>query len=121
MKSEVLTFTLTDAYVKLLKQANVCWQDCETGAPEIDPKRPYGNSDVWNDVAEILNLKAGHGCANCGDPCEKCADGAAGEKFREECLAIHRGTEYALQIVLQHGYRLGTYKRNGYREWVLLA
>lgn len=41
---------------KLLKHANFQWNDCETGAPEIDPKRPYGNSNVEDDVREILDL-----------------------------------------------------------------
>ena len=27
---------------KLLRRANIQWEDCETGAPCIDPKRPYG-------------------------------------------------------------------------------
>lgn len=30
---------------------------CEFGAPEIDPKRPYGNSDVYQDMIEILGLR----------------------------------------------------------------
>jgi hypothetical protein len=33
---------------------NVGWHNCEAGAPQIDPKRPYGNSDVEHDIAEIL-------------------------------------------------------------------
>jgi len=34
----------------------VSWDDCEFGAPEIDCKRPYGNSDVYQDMIEILGL-----------------------------------------------------------------
>jgi len=30
------------------------WYGCETGAPGLDCKRPYGNSDVEGDVCEIL-------------------------------------------------------------------
>ena len=33
------------------------WDDCEFGAPAIDCKRPYGNSDVYNDIAKILEIK----------------------------------------------------------------
>jgi hypothetical protein len=40
------TFKLTDEHLKLLRRFNVGWQDSESGAPEIDPKRPYGNSAV---------------------------------------------------------------------------
>jgi len=42
---------------KLLKNFQVRWNDCEFGAPEINPKRPYGNSDVEQDMLEILGLK----------------------------------------------------------------
>lgn len=50
------TFTVTDDHLKLLRRASVGWSDCEFGAPEIDPKRPYGNSNVLGDIAEILGL-----------------------------------------------------------------
>ena len=39
-------FTLTVDHITLLNNMWVDWSDVEYGAPEIDPKRPYGNSDV---------------------------------------------------------------------------
>jgi len=48
------TFTVTHDHLKLLRMMHVGWQDCEYGAPEINPKRPYGNSDVEDDIADIL-------------------------------------------------------------------
>lgn len=48
------TFTLTEDHITLLRRANLRWDDCEYGAPAIDCKRPYGNSDVELDIAEIL-------------------------------------------------------------------
>ena len=50
-------FTITENHLKLLKRFNVDWVDCEFGAPRIDPKRPYGNSNVLDDIAEILGVK----------------------------------------------------------------
>src|SRR4028118_696601 len=47
-------FELTADHIKLIRRMNVGWQSCEAGAPEIDPKRPYGNSCMVGDVAEIL-------------------------------------------------------------------
>lgn len=41
---------------KLLRHSIVGWQDAETGAPGINPKRPYGNSDVVRDIRKILGL-----------------------------------------------------------------
>lgn len=31
----------------------------EFGAPEVDPKRPYGNSNVYLYLAEILGIEPG--------------------------------------------------------------
>ncbi len=50
-------FTLKPEHVKLLRRMYVDWDDCEFGAPEIDPEQPYGNSDVEQDMIEILGLK----------------------------------------------------------------
>ena len=44
-------------HIKLLKKMYVRWWDAHFGAPGIDPKRPYGNSDVYVDMAKILNVK----------------------------------------------------------------
>ncbi|MCU1325011.1 MAG: hypothetical protein JWN34_381, partial [Bryobacterales bacterium] len=50
-------FFVTSEHLKLLQRMCVGWQDCEYGAPEIDPKRPYGNSSVEYDILEILGVK----------------------------------------------------------------
>ena len=44
-------------HLKLLAKANWRYEDCEYGAPAIDCKRPYGNSSVESDIAEILGWK----------------------------------------------------------------
>ena len=48
------TFEVTREHLKLLQNMWVRWDDCEYGAPAIDSKRPYGNSDVETDIVEIL-------------------------------------------------------------------
>jgi hypothetical protein len=50
----VRRFRLMPEHVTLLRAANVRWEVGETGAPAIDSKRPYGNSDVELDVARLL-------------------------------------------------------------------
>lgn len=54
MQNRSLTFTLTEDHLRLLRRMYVGWDDCEYGAPAIDCKRPYGNSDVDQDICEIL-------------------------------------------------------------------
>lgn len=100
-------FTLTAEHVKLLQQAYVGWQDCETGAPEIDPKRPYGSSDVERDVAGILGWPEAE---------EERMPGHIEDKAR----AIHRETETALQVILSTGsFDPGVYERVSFGEWAL--
>jgi hypothetical protein len=52
------TFTITEDHMKLLHSMYVDWDHTEFGAPAIDCKRPYGNSDVVADIAEILGHDA---------------------------------------------------------------
>lgn len=97
MSMRVETFTLTWEHVRLLQRANISWQDCETGAPEIDPKRPYGNSFVAGDIAEILGIKWDD-------------DEMPGE-LRDRLMGIHRETETALQVILaSKSFELGRYE-----------
>lgn len=92
------TFTLTKEHIKLLRRMFVGWQYCETGAPEVDPKRPYGNSLVAQDVAEIIG--------------EKYDDEDPSESQDRKLLALHRETQLALQVVLTTGsFRLGRYMK----------
>jgi hypothetical protein len=49
------TFEITDDHVRLLRAVSLRWEDCEFGAPAVDPKRPYGNSSVLTDMARIVN------------------------------------------------------------------
>lgn len=104
-------FRLKMDHVRLLRRMYVGWQDCETGAPEIDPKRPYGNSDVANDMAVILGLKSQE---------QVNEDPVSGTETETELLAVHRETETALQIVLSTGsFDPGDYKCDDYgHEWV---
>lgn len=46
-------FLVTYDHIQLLLNSYVYWDDCEFGAPGIDPKRPFGNSDVEKDYEEI--------------------------------------------------------------------
>jgi hypothetical protein len=99
-------FTLTEDHLKLLRKMYVGWYDCEYGAPEIDPKRPYGNSWVAGDIHEIL-------FGNCPEDLD--------DELEDKYYNLHRETETALQIVLGTGkFEAGTYRRiNPYtNEWI---
>lgn len=97
-------FTVTGEHVKLLRAAIVNWEDCEFGAPSIDCKRPYGNSSVYGDIAEILGIKEDKDGEFTGDEYGRMA-------------RLHKETQSALQIFLTTGQMsTGEYVADQYRE-----
>jgi hypothetical protein len=94
------------------------WNDCEYGAPTIDPKRPYGNSNYQRDVFRVLTN---------GQTYNK--DLHIDKKFfavhdhmsdLEYCDAIHKETHIALQIILQRSsFDEGIFLKgsNDYSNW----
>jgi hypothetical protein len=103
-------FTLTEEHIKLLSNACISWDDCEFGAPSIDPKRPYGNSDVIGDIAEILGLKDKKNvCPHCGESLDTLDE--------ERLHKLHKETQIALQIILYtKSFVLGRYVKKDYGE-----
>jgi hypothetical protein len=103
-------FTLKPEHVALLRRGNVGWNSDESGAPGLDPKRPYGNSDVPRDVAEILGAKPIGGW-----------DSEAWEVYldahRDRLVNLHHETETALAVVLAAGsFEPGNYEADDYRD-----
>jgi hypothetical protein len=100
-------FIMTADHLALLRKMYVGWQDVEFGAPEIDPKRPYGNKSVEIDIHEILT---GESVGESGSQRDKLT---ADEHERYQRL--HRETETALQIVLIVGaFEVGSYACDAY-------
>jgi len=98
-------FDLTEEHLELFKAAWVSWDPCEFGAPEIDPKRPYGNSDVVLDMAEVLGVET--------------VETEDGEVVRAEdakrLRELHAEMETALQVVLNAGeFTAGHYRKEKY-------
>lgn len=95
------TFKLTSNHIKLLQ--NMYWRmsDCEFGAPEVDGKRPYGNSYVEPDIAEIIGMKFDR------------EEGLSSDQERE-CRELHNETVTAIEIILStKSFKTGTYARSG--------
>jgi hypothetical protein len=95
-------FEVTEEHLKLLKHSHVMWRASEYGAPMIDPKRPYGNTSVESDIAEILGWD---------------------EEDSQRAEKLHRELEIVLQIVLvTQTFEPGLYNiRNEYTtDWIKL-
>jgi len=107
-------FILREEHLKLLRRAIIRWEDCEFGAPAIDCKRPYGNSDVESDILEILKVK----------PAFTHRDGTYeySDEQEEYARILHKETEIALQIILIIGkFEAGYYQADDYKnDWKLV-
>ena len=104
-------FVMTEDHIKLLRRMYVGWGDCETGAPAIDPKRPYGNSSVNDDIHQILTGEP----INCGENTRRNLTEDEDKKYSK----LHTETQEALQIVLHTGkFEPGTYEKEEYgMDW----
>lgn len=101
------SFTVTPEHIKLIRNFYVGWQRCEFGAPEIDPKRPYGNSDVIGDIHEILG----------GKPLDYDDDEDYTDAQVDHYSKLHDETRMALQIVLRTGsFEPGTFVADDYSQ-----
>ena len=56
----VTEFTVTEEHLKLLRCLYVSWDHCEFCVLRLISKRPYGNSDVIEDIREILGYPEEH-------------------------------------------------------------
>jgi len=48
---------VTEDHIKLMRRVVWRWEDCGFGAPAVDCKRPYGNSDALDDIADIIGIE----------------------------------------------------------------
>ena len=105
---ELTEFTVTEDHLKLLRHVRVdFWDPGEgVGAAGINSKKPYGNSYVQRDIAEILDApdedwiyEGGH-------------KAYVTDEAQERFTRLHVETMVALQIVLATGeFRPGRYWR----------
>ena len=95
-------FAITDQHLKLLNRMWFSWETCEFGAPCVDPKRPYGNSEVFVDIAEIIGLPM--------------PDRENDKEFTLAEIKLMDAIHREMETVLQIGVRVGYFKA-GYYEF----
>lgn len=96
------SFVLTADHVRLLRRAYVSWHWPVPGGPGVAGSRPFGNGDVADDIARILEWPA-----ECWDE-ELCLL----TKHRRRAEALHEELLGALTVVLGAGsFEPGTYVR----------
>lgn len=115
LSRNVREFEIKPIHLKLLRNAEVDWDDAEFGAPSIDPKRPYGNSDVLRDIAELVN-------PDMKDWEDDDKVEAYVEARTAELVALHVETGVALEICLRRGeFKPGRYRKVSYNKWEPIA
>lgn len=101
-------FTVTEDHLKLLKRLCFRYDDyVEFGAPAVDPKRPYGNSSVYEDLGEILDW----------EPADEDRWGykSYSDIQRERLLKLHKSMVTVLEIlVTNNGVEVGEYETSRY-------
>jgi hypothetical protein len=107
-------FTVTEDHLRLLRHARLYWDYGEGyGAPAINPKRPYGNSYVERDIAEILEAPDSDWEWQDGEKAYLTAE--AEERFTR----LHEETLIVLHIALTAGeFRPGRYVRDDVIGWI---
>jgi len=129
VRENIKIFVIKEEHLKLLKEMCVRWNDCEFGAPEIDPKRPYGNSNVVYNVAEIIGIEKTKDnteydkeeAKEYSDYNDYITDLEWNKKTYDYLFDLHKDMQIVLQIVLSTlSFQKGTYrKKNKYgHEWV---
>ena len=98
-------FKITKEHLILAKEMNVRWLDCVYGSPCIDPKRPYGNKDVEEDICRYLGF----------NKVEVDYETKFLTKDLEYASKIHKEMETALQIFLSTlSFKVGEYECEKY-------
>lgn len=101
-------FEVTERHLRLLRNTYVRWDYVEFGAPAIDSKRPYGNSDVYGDMVELVfaeEARAAHPHLDEQEAYQEYANAR-----RPELDRLHAESGLALQIALTTGeFRAGHY------------
>ncbi|MGR6923071.1 hypothetical protein ACU635_53205 [[Actinomadura] parvosata] len=93
-------FIVLPEHIALLRRGHVSWiGDDRNGAPGLSHKRPFGNSDVYADVASIVDGRQAGEYSN--------ADKARYDRLFAECALV-------LQIVLEtDSFEPGRYAQQG--------
>jgi len=83
---EISGIKITESHIKLINRMRIGWEVVNgVGAPIVEGKRPYGNSDIAYDVLEIIGIPYDGG----------------NEALEEFALRLHRETEEVLQRLVR--------------------
>ncbi len=101
-------FLVTSQHLALAKRLSIIWYEAENGGPGTDIVRPYGNSGLIRDIAEIIGFPP--------------PEDEEGYTASADCYlqGLHQDMHIVLQIILHTGQmKAGVYKKPSLTEdWV---
>lgn len=107
-------FEITEDHLTLLAAADFFEDDCEFGAPAMHPKRPYGNSGVVLDLAELL-------IPGWDDMTEQRQEDVLAEQ-EDRLVRVHRDLSSVLNVATSaRSFKPGVYEREGREPWRLVG
>ena len=103
------SFEVKDYHIELLRESYASWNDMESGAPSIDPKRPYGDKGVIRSVAKVVEKES--------ELFDEIGLRTGKSEEYEELYSIHEEMKTVLGILLDNpvkGIQEGIYERRKY-------
>ncbi len=101
-------FTVEQTHLVLLKEVSIDWLDIEFGAPGVCPKKPYGNSNPREQIAEIIGLDLF---------IDDEGEGHLSQVQAAMCERYHRDLKEALEILVSNlSIEVGRYECDMYGD-----
>lgn len=118
-------FELKEEHIKLIQHMYFQFDESAyDGAPCVNFKRPFGNSDLLGDIMDILDFTPSNTediCFCDGDECEKFHEDDELELSESEIkylMDIYQGTHIALKIITQlKTFETGKYIYTNHNTW----
>ena len=117
-------FVLTEQHIALLRRAQIVWHEAHgpegdyanpvgIDVPRFNPIRPYGNSNIEQDIADICGVEY--------DPDVLYGEGPESDALNARLMKLHEETMTALQIVLETGsFKPGRYFKQEWCQWTMV-
>jgi hypothetical protein len=106
-------FELKPEHIMLARRLNIDWSDeCYFGAPSVNDKRPYQDSDILMSIAEIIGLQVSR---------DKNDEKYLTEKQKGYCKRLHREMQVAISVMLSQGeFECGVYDTREFAniDWI---